>query len=219
MPPKSKTSKKQVDGVSTPVKKSDGVSTPVKKREGGSCEEIFVERPTKCNPKETIPSSPQIQKRDYIDGKDDIENSTPQRKLNQADDDQIMTTKKHAFGSPIRLAAPVDKRVEKVYKIVRKCTGSLGGNGSTGAIYGELTVGSMQKVVNILVQQCDMDSTSRFIDIGSGLGKPNFHASQYPAVRLSLGIELEEIRWQVWIQFLETKINSYHVDLVNCSWQ
>lgn len=35
--------------------------------------------------------------------------------------------------------------VKRAYSIVRRCTGSLGGNGSGGAIYGELTSGSMQK--------------------------------------------------------------------------
>lgn len=37
----------------------------------------------------------------------------------------------------------------------------------------------------------------RFIDIGAGLGKPNLHVAQDPCCRLSLGIELETIRWQV----------------------
>ena len=39
-----------------------------------------------------------------------------------------------------------EARVKKVYKIVQKCTGALGGNGYNGAIYGELTLSSMQKV-------------------------------------------------------------------------
>jgi hypothetical protein len=38
---------------------------------------------------------------------------------------------------------------------------------------------------------------NRFIDIGAGLGKPNFHVAQDVACRLSLGVELETIRWQV----------------------
>lgn len=91
----------------------------------------------------------------------------------------------------------VDSKVEKVYKIVKKATGSLGGNGCNGPIYGELTMHSMQKIVNILITKCNFSHKSRFIDVGSGLGKPNFHVSQDPAVRLSLGVELEEIRWQV----------------------
>ena len=80
--------------------------------------------------------------------------------------------------------------------MVRKSTGTLGGNGSNGAIYGELTMHSMQKVVDLMVAQCALNNQSRFIDVGSGLGKPNFHVAQDPAVRLSLGVELEHIRWQ-----------------------
>lgn len=99
--------------------------------------------------------------------------------------------------SPAQSQLVISPRVDKIYKIVQKCTGALGGNGYDGAIYGELTKHSMQKVVNLLMDHCGMTKKSRFIDVGSGLGKPNFHASQSPGVRLSLGIELEEIRWQV----------------------
>ena len=101
------------------------------------------------------------------------------------------------LGSPTINRAKISARVEKAYGIVRSCTGILGGNGSTGAIYGELTMGSMQKVINIMVDKCEMNSSSRFIDVGSGLGKPNFHAAQDPQVRLSVGVELETIRWQL----------------------
>lgn len=50
-----------------------------------------------------------------------------------------------------------------------------------------------------MVENCEMGTDSMFIDVGAGLGKPNFHACQDPGVRVSLGIELEEIRWQVRI--------------------
>jgi hypothetical protein len=39
--------------------------------------------------------------------------------------------------------------VRKVYHIIQKSTGALGGNGYAGAIYGELTMNSMQKVRRI----------------------------------------------------------------------
>mmetsp|Transcript_32796 Transcript_32796/g.55299 ORF Transcript_32796/g.55299 Transcript_32796/m.55299 type:complete len:431 (-) Transcript_32796:162-1454(-) len=97
----------------------------------------------------------------------------------------------------VKTSLKVNWRVEKAYKILRSVTGQLGGNGYNGAIYGELTMRSMQRVINILVEQCGLNHTSRFIDVGAGLGKPNFHAAQDPAVRLSLGVELEEIRWQL----------------------
>ena len=100
---------------------------------------------------------------------------------------------------PLASKVIINKRVDMVYKLINKMTGSLGGNGYNGAIYGELTMHSMQKVVDILVQKCEFTHHSRFIDVGSGLGKPNFHVAQYPAVRLSIGVELEEIRWQVCV--------------------
>ena len=68
----------------------------------------------------------------------------------------------------------IDPRVSKIYKIIRKCTGTLGGNGYGGAIYGEVTMHSMQKVLNLLVDKCELTHRSRFIDIGAGLGKSLF---------------------------------------------
>ena len=68
----------------------------------------------------------------------------------------------------------IDPRVSKIYKIIRKCTGTLGGNGYDGAIYGEVTMHSMQKVLNLLVEKCELTHRSRFIDIGAGLGKSIF---------------------------------------------
>jgi hypothetical protein len=99
--------------------------------------------------------------------------------------------------TPFANSVFVCARTKLTYKAINKATGSLGGNGYHGAIYGELTMGSMQRVINVLTSQCGMSSQSRFIDVGSGLGKPNFHVAQDPAVRISLGIELEEIRWKV----------------------
>jgi hypothetical protein len=100
------------------------------------------------------------------------------------------------------------KEVDAVYKLIARKTGALGGNGYSGAIYGELTMHSMEKVLQVLVHFCELNENSRFIDVGSGLGKPNFHALHSPAVRLSLGIELEEIRWQVinFLSFLNYQI-------------
>lgn len=96
-----------------------------------------------------------------------------------------------------RSALSVDPKVEEAYKILRKVTGTLGGNGYTGAIYGELTTRALQRVYNIMVEKCNLTKYSRMIDVGAGLGKPSFHAAQDPAVRLSLGMELEDIRWVV----------------------
>ncbi len=74
------------------------------------------------------------------------------------------------FGT-VKSKLPINPRVEKVYQIIRACTGTLGGNGTTGAIYGELTMGSMQRVINLMIEKCEMNDQSRFIDVGAGLGK------------------------------------------------
>ena len=90
---------------------------------------------------------------------------------------------------------PVQENVRKVYKIVRRLTGSLGGNASSGPIYGELTMVSMQKMVNLMKEHTGFCSESRFIDVGSGIGKPSLHVAQDPGVSFSYGIEVEESRW------------------------
>lgn len=89
----------------------------------------------------------------------------------------------------------ITDNVRLTYKLVRKHTGSVGGNGSFGAIYGELTMGSMQKMVNLMKEHTDLSATSKFIDVGSGIGKPNLHVMQDPGVAFSYGIEMERSRW------------------------
>ena len=46
---------------------------------------------------------------------------------------------KDKFGFP---SINISSRVDKIYKVIRKMTGTLGGNGYNGAIYGELTMHS-----------------------------------------------------------------------------
>lgn len=124
------------------------------------------------------------------------------------DELDVKSPKKGAFGRDQTIVLPIPSRVSKVYKLINKATGSLGGNGYDGAIYGELTMHSMQKIVNVLIEKCEMTSNSRFIDVGSGLGKPNFHVAQYPGVRISVGIELETIRWKLAMHNLSSVLSA-----------
>jgi hypothetical protein len=91
----------------------------------------------------------------------------------------------------------IDHKVSNVYSLIHKASNLPGGNSCNAPIYGEVTTVSFQKIVNYLKSSCNMCIDSRFIDIGSGLGKPNFHVAQDPIVRLSIGIEVDEIRYQV----------------------
>jgi hypothetical protein len=112
-----------------------------------------------------------------------------------------------AFGRLI-VETPCQKNVQDVYKIISKLTGSVGGNGSFGAIYGELTVGSMQKIIDLMKIHTGFSSTSRFIDVGSGLGKPNIHVCQNPGVEFSYGIEMEMSRWMLGMANLQAIIKA-----------
>jgi hypothetical protein len=76
--------------------------------------------------------------------------------------------------------------------------------GHGGAIYGELTVGSMQKMIELMKIHTNFGMDSRFIDVGSGLGKPNLHVTQDPAVEFSYGIEMEHVRWMLGMSNLKT---------------
>jgi hypothetical protein len=100
-----------------------------------------------------------------------------------------------------------EHEVSEVYKTIRKQTGSLGGNAAGGAIYGEITQASFQRVVDYLKDQCELTKASRFLDVGSGLGKPNFHVSVDPGVQVSYGIELEELRWHLSLHNLRSVLS------------
>jgi len=93
----------------------------------------------------------------------------------------------------------VQKNTRKVYSLVNRMTGTIGGNGNGGAIYGELTIGSMQKVIELMKEHTNFNKSSRFIDVGCGLGKPNLHVAQDPGVEFSYGVEMERVRWLLGI--------------------
>jgi len=89
----------------------------------------------------------------------------------------------------------IQSNTRKVYSLVSRMTGRIGGNGNGGAIYGELTIGSMQKIIELMKKHTNFNENSRFIDVGCGLGKPNLHVAQDPGVQFSYGVEMERVRW------------------------
>ena len=121
------------------------------------------------------------------------------------------TTRATAFGHKYDKTI-IPKGVETVYRIVHKTTGTLGGNGSGGAIYGELTKSSMHKLVKLMVASTNLGPKSRFLDVGSGLGKPNLHVAQYPGVKVSIGIELKRERWMLSLSNLKACLKTAATD-------
>ena len=92
----------------------------------------------------------------------------------------------------------ISPEVAQMYSIMRKKFGTL--SGYSDYIHGELTIGAMQHVINFLKEHCEFNKSSRFIDIGSGLGKPTIHVTLDPGVRLSVGIEVQKDRYEMSIQ-------------------
>jgi len=139
----------------------------------------------------------------------DVDNSNkPFRQLSSPVPTKQEESKKGPFGLSSGSRIEIAPHVKSVYRTINRFTGSIGGNGSGGAIYGELSIGSMQKVVNLLKVHTNLSSSSRFIDVGCGLGKPNIHVAQDPGVEFSYGLEMESIRWVLALSNLNQVLKS-----------
>ena len=90
--------------------------------------------------------------------------------------------------------------VDAVYKIVNTYLGPRGTG--LGSLPGELNKRSMQQVIDLMIETTCFSSSSRFIDVGSGIGKANLHVAQYPGVEFSCGIELDHTRWSMGMHCL-----------------
>ena len=95
------------------------------------------------------PKTPTRTKREIRTGSP-VPSSPPQRNIttpqtSSTKQKELKSEREIGSGFPPRNLSIIP-RVSKVYKIVRKTTGTLGGNGYDGAIYGELTEHSMQRV-------------------------------------------------------------------------
>ena len=101
----------------------------------------------------------------------------------------------------------VTDMVTQVYKIIRKATKDMRPGVTGDGVYGELRQGSMANVVESMQTYTDLNAGSYFLDIGSGLGKPNFNVAQEVGC-VSIGIEAEPIRYFLGLQNLIHVINS-----------
>eukprot|EP00937_MAST-01D_sp_MAST-1D-sp2_P004883 g4883.t1 len=99
--------------------------------------------------------------------------------------------------------------VNALYSTVQQATGALGGNASGGEIYGEITKSSVQRILDAFREHCDFGAGAAFLDIGAGLGKPNFHASVDGALRVSVGVEIDRVRWYLSLVNLRRAIGTF----------
>ncbi|CAB9514414.1 Histone methylation protein DOT1 [Seminavis robusta] len=150
--------------------------------------------------------------------KDDNNNKDKTKNVTPSPEDYKSPAKRRLIFGKLVEEIVIQPNTKRVYNLVKKLTGSLGGNGSCGPIYGELTQGSMQKMVNLMKQHTQLDKTSRFIDVGSGIGKPNLHVTQDPGVAFSCGIEMELDRYRLGLKclqrVLQEAVNDAHDDAI-----
>lgn len=114
-------------------------------------------------------------------------------------------------GEGSETSTSTQQQLDKLYGLIQTKTGSLGGGGSGGEIYGELTQASFHKIITVLKQRCKLNRDSVFLDIGSGLGKPNFHVAIDPGVHMSLGIEIQGSRWWQSMTLLYAMLRADHL--------
>ncbi len=84
--------------------------------------------------------------------------------------------------------------VDALYAMMRAAENQLGGGEGVEGIYGSLTRGGMERVVDALKTHTAFSEHSTLIDIGSGLGRPLAHAAVDPGVRRGIGIELDPVK-------------------------
>lgn len=104
---------------------------------------------------------------------------------------------------PVFLHCTVEKRkeflsyIKSLYSQMDSNSMGLGGDSCDGIstpIYGELNPASMTRITEKMQEHCDLNSSSIFMDIGSGRGKPCFHVFIQVKPVACVGIELVENR-------------------------
>lgn len=176
---------------------------------GAQAEQGVVTPAVRGRPKEEEPLQPDVVRRNLFPSgtTNQLAAVTPARVVKGKQESPAK--QKLIFGRLVN-ELPVQENVKKAYRLVKKLTGSLGGNANHGPIYGELTMGSMQKMVELMKKHTGFDSHSSFIDVGSGIGKPNLHVAQDPGVKFSYGIEVDPNRWLLGINCLNAVLDAAH---------
>jgi len=108
----------------------------------------------------------------------------------------------------------VTNNINEVYSIIKPFESM--GHSDRDCVYGEVTKGAFQKIVDDMKAHAEFNASSRFIDVGSGLGKPCLHVAQDPGVSFSFGIELSEVRWGLCINAFLKVLQLASKQVQNC---
>jgi hypothetical protein len=129
--------------------------------------------------------------------------------------------KEKVEANEINTMLPDSEEENELLQVAYSCGYKFGNTGvNEGPAYGELVKASFKRILIILNELCEMNKSSKFLDLGCGLGKPNIHIAIAKEVALSIGIENQELRYNLGItvlqQFnLKTKTIPYRTMLIN----
>ena len=92
--------------------------------------------------------------------------------------------------------------INDAFKVIQsQGSGRIGGESSPDApLYGEISLGSLDELVESLKEYCDLGTSSIFMDVGSGTGKPSIYLAHNPGLCCSIGIECDKTRWCLSMQ-------------------
>ena len=69
----------------------------------------------------------------------------------------------------------------------------------------------MQKDVQFMVNSTRFVTASWFLNVGSGIEKPNLHVAQYPAVEFLCGVQIEYSQWLLGMTCLKACLKAVAV--------
>ncbi|KAG2501386.1 hypothetical protein HYH03_001174 [Edaphochlamys debaryana] len=84
--------------------------------------------------------------------------------------------------------------VDALYSLMQSFENKLGGGEGVEGLYGSITQGGMQKVLDCLRHNTGFNKSSKLVDIGAGLGRPLLHAMVTAGLEDVWGVELDSVK-------------------------
>ncbi|KAJ9533986.1 hypothetical protein QJQ45_027054 [Haematococcus lacustris] len=97
----------------------------------------------------------------------------------------------------------MDQAVELLYAAIHKAEHKVGGGEGLVGIYGTMTKTGTHSILQAMEGKAELNSSSVLVDIGSGLCRPLLHAIVGFGVRRTFGVELDAVKCQKAVPFVQ----------------
>lgn len=92
--------------------------------------------------------------------------------------------------------------LRKLYSAMQTIENRLGGGEGIEGIYGSITQTGTSKIMEVMVESCNLNEESFVADVGAGLCRPLVHAVVGCGVKRAIGFEVDPIKCQKAISFI-----------------